>query len=327
MKQLRTINEAHITGKNIFVRVDFNVPVENARIADDHKIRETLPTLKYLLDHGAASLTLATHFSDASTSIGPIREAFGHLISDERITIRDNLRLDPREQANDSRFAQELAAGHDLYVNDAFAACHRPHASIVAITKFLLSYAGLLVEKEVEGLSYLLNNPERPFVVLIGGAKVKDKIGVIERTSKVADKVLIGGKTVIEFKNQMSGVRGQMSNVMPLVDDVDGLDIGPKTIELFKQQISKAKTIFWNGNMGKSEDPKYATGTIELAKFIALRQSSGQASTYIGGGDTTKVIRDLKLEDKITFISTGGGATLEFLASGGDLPGLRPLYR
>lgn len=324
MKHLLTIKQANVTGKNVFVRVDFNVPVEQGRVADDRKIRETLPTLKYLLDQSAAQLTLATHFSDPSTPIDPVRAHFQELMDDPRITIRDNLRLDAREELNDSAFAKQLASGHDLYVNDAFGACHRPHASVVAITKFLPSYAGLLVEKEVAGLSHLLGNPERPFVVLIGGAKVKDKIGVIERMAKMADKVLVGGKTGIEFKAQFPN---HPANVLPLVDDDDNKDVGPLTIELFKQELAKAKTVFWNGNMGVSEDPQHTRGTYEIARFLAYEDSVKHVKVYIGGGDTGKVVDDLGLHERISFISTGGGATLEFLASGGDLPGLRPLYR
>lgn len=321
MRKLRTVKDAQLGGKKIFVRVDFNVPVADGNVADDRKIRKTLPTLKHLLDQGAASLTLATHFSDFSTPIEPVREHFNQLLDDSRIAIRDNLRLNSGEEANASGFAMVLASSHDLYVNDAFAVCHRTHASVVAITKLLPAYAGLLVEKEVENLFHLLENPQRPFVVLIGGKKIEDKIGVIKRLSQIADTILVGGKTGLELATRNSSIK-QLKNVQLLIDDIDGLDIGPKTVELFKQELTRAKTVFWNGNMGKSEDPRYAAGTHKIAKFIV----SLAAKTYVGGGDTVAAVDELGLTDQFTFISTGGGATLEFLACNGELPGLKPLY-
>lgn len=324
MKNLCSIKGLNVSGRKVFVRVDFNVPVENGKVSDDRKIRETLPTIKYLIDNGAAHLTLATHFSDPSTPIQTVRDHLTTILRATNYSLLENLRLNSGEEANASEFAKSLATGHDFYVNDAFAACHRTHASVVAITQFLSAYAGLLVEKEVQGLSSLLRNPERPFVVLIGGAKVKDKIGVIERMSKIADKVLIGGKTGIEYKAQIAQ---NVQNVIPLVDDESGADIGPHTIELFKHELGQAKTVFWNGNMGASEDPRHTHGTYEIAKFLAYEDSVKHVKVYVGGGDTGKVVDDLGLHERISFISTGGGATLEFLASGGDLPGLRPLYR
>lgn len=321
MKQLRTISDANILGKKIFVRVDFNVPMLSSKIIDDRKIVQSLPTIQALLESGAHELTLATHFSKTGQKVGPIREYLKKVIRSRNISLLDNLRLDQGEERNDMEFAGALSQGHNLYVNDAFAVCHRSHASVVAITKFLPAYAGFLIEKEVTELSKLNDKAPKPFLVIMGGAKSKDKLPIIKKMSKIADKVLLGGKTGIDFKLQNSNAK--LRNILPLVDDIDGKDIGPKTIKLFKKELAGAKTVFWNGNMGKSEEEKYAKGTFGMAKFIVKLN----ATTYVGGGDTVAVIDKLKLAEKFTFVSTGGGATLEFLASGGNLPGLKPLYK
>ena len=316
---LRSVRDAELSGKRVFVRVDLNAPIEKGKVADDRRITAAIPTLKYILDSGASSVTVATSFSDPTTPLAPVKERLRDLIDDSRIVLRNNLREDPREEQNVISYAEELSADHDVYVNDAFGVCHRDHASVTGVPRILPAFAGFSVGREVDELSYLLNEPKKPFVVLIGGKKFKDKREVVARLSKVASKILLGGKTGLGYEAVLQG----SENIILPMDDIDGQDIGPRTLEAFKEALKTAETVFWNGNMGRSEDSRYATGTFEIARYLAR----SSARVYVGGGNTGKVISDLELESKMYFVSTGGGATLQFIANGGRLPGLIPLER
>ena len=327
---MRSLDQLDPAGKRVFVRVDFNVPTEAGKVKDTTRIELALATIRLLLGKGAASVRLATHLgrpkqASPEFSTNQLKPALKALIKQgyQRIELLENLRFSPAEGLNDQTFANELMAGMDCYVNEAFSVCHRTQASIVAAAQLKPAFAGLKLVKEVLELEKLKVAPARPFVVVIGGAKVQDKLAVIEAMSKVADVVLLGGKTGLEYKakvGQNVHIVQNVQNVIALVDDLDGLDIGPQTIALFKKELSKAKTIFWNGNLGKSEEAQYAKGTHEITRFLAKLPSY----RVIGGGDTLAAVRSLNLTDQFDFVSSGGGATLYFLA-GKRLPGLEVL--
>ena len=395
-----TLRDLDVRGQRVLVRVDFNVPTEerDGRIAitDDTRIRESLPTINYLRENGAKMILMA-HFGRpkgkpvAKYSLRPVADylhtlinhpvAFSHdtigKIPEEIIahmhggdvTLLENVRFHPGEEANDPAFAEALAKLGDLYVNDAFGAAHRAHASTAGITKFVKRSAmGFLMEKEIQYLSHELARPAKPFVVILGGSKVSDKIGVIKALIEKADTILIGGAMANTFwkaqgvpigasrveadkldlareildlakekgvrfllpvdaleaqKAEAGAVFRNTSRVTPTHGITDGwqaVDIGHATISLYEEEIAKAKTILWNGPVGVFEIPAFATGTIAIAEALAR----SKATTIIGGGDSVTAVKQAGLADKMTFISTGGGASLELL-EGKELPGIAAL--
>jgi phosphoglycerate kinase len=340
MKLPRSVRDADVAGKRVLVRADLNVPLEDGTIADDTRIRAALPTLQLLLDRNAAAITVCSHLGrpkgpDPKYAIAPVAARLHELLGDDRITVLENTRFDPRETANDPGFARELADGNDLYVNDAFGSAHRAHASTEGVAHILPAYAGLLMLRELEELGRLLEGPEHPFVAIVGGAKVEDKIGVLRSLAERADVVLVGGKMAEEIRVHPIDVPVKLpSDVVAAAafepdaeaevvaaDEVPegwlGLDIGPETREGYAKRIAMAKTVFWNGPMGVFEWPRFAGGTLAIAHAVA----DADAHTVVGGGDSVRAIEEAGLADRIDWVSTGGGASLELL-EGKELPGV-----
>ncbi|MFH1780707.1 MAG: phosphoglycerate kinase [Candidatus Nealsonbacteria bacterium] len=322
---MKTLKDFNVRGKRVLVRADFNVPLSRqGEILDDFRIRETLPTIKYLLKKEACVI-LMSHLGSPGgkfvkeLQMKPVAERLAELLG-EKIELLENLRFNPGEESNDENFAKELAQKGDLYINDAFGVCHRVHASIVGVPKFLPSGAGFLLEREVMCLTKLGTNPEKPLVAIIGGAKVETKVRVINKISQKADYVLISGLVGKGVVGQRMALKHPKKIVFPVDETGGGKDVGPETINLFREKISQAKTIFWNGPLGKIEDEEFALGTKEIAEAIAL---SG-AFSVVGGGETVEFIHKLGLTEKFGHVSTGGGAMLAFL-SGDKLPGLEAL--
>ncbi len=356
-----------VAGKRVLVRVDFNVPLETDQdgtrmVADDFRIRAALPTLNWLTERGA-EVSACTHLGrpggrpDPKFDVSPIREVLATLAP--KVSLMENLRFSPGEEANDPEFLEELISGFDMYVNDAFGVCHRNHASVVGPPTRLPSAAGRLVEKEVEVLGHLITEPKSPFIVILGGAKVSDKLGLVRSLVAHADKVLLGGGMACTFM-AAAGIRvgaslmdiaheddcrGILSDypskiVLPVDSNVllaDGsvevvkgpvpiagkiLDIGPETCEIFDRLIKEAETIFWNGPMGMFEDTRFSSGTYSVAQSLA--QCEG--FTVVGGGDSVAALDLAGLSGNIGFLSTGGGAALKLLETG-DLPGLAALRK
>jgi phosphoglycerate kinase len=382
-----SIQDLDLTGKRVFIRVDFNVPLASGgqEISSDKRIRASLPTIRFALEHGAA-LILASHLGrpkgkpNPEMSLQPVAKRLEELLgrpvamapdcvgslveamapAPGGVLLLENLRFHPEEEKNDPEFSRQLASLCDVYVNDAFGSAHRAHASTVGMVAFVKqAAAGLLMEQELKYLTLVTTNPERPCIAILGGAKVSDKIEVIENLMKVVDKVLIGGamaytflkaqglptgKSLVENDkvelagNLLAKAGGKLSLpvdhvvaaelkegaanevVTEIPADKMGLDIGPKTIELYAQAISAAKTIVWNGPMGVFEKPPFDKGTVGIAKAVA---GSG-AISVVGGGDSEKAVKSAGVADRISHISTGGGASLEFLA-GLELPGVAVL--
>ena len=345
------------SGRSVLVRTDFNVPMEDGRISDDRRIRAALPTLEWLRERGAR-VTACSHLGrpkgkpDERFSMEPVRRRLAELIPG--VELMDNLRFDPGEEANDPAFVDRLVAGHDLYVNDAFGAAHRAHASIVGPPTRLPSAAGRLLAREVEVLGGLLDHPGRPFLAVLGGAKVADKIGVIRALLEKVDAVIIGGGMCFTFlvalghevgdslvdPDQVEACRQLLDSGRRVVLPTDivalgpdgqevrqtgrtvpagwkGLDIGPGTAAEFSDEISAARTVLWNGPMGMFEDPRFAAGTRTVAEAVA----AARGFTVVGGGDSAAALDRFGLADEVDFVSTGGGASLELLELG-DLPGL-----
>jgi phosphoglycerate kinase len=394
MNQL-SIRDLELSGKRVFIRVDFNVPLDAGRVSDDTRIRETLATLRLAIERGAR-LVLASHLGrpkgkvDPKYSLAPVAEKLGEMLGkpvafaadcvgadaeakskalrNGEVLLLENVRYHPEEEANDPAFAKQLAALCDqLFVCDAFGSAHRAHASVVGITKFVRqSAAGLLMEKELTYLGKAISNPERPFVSVLGGAKVSDKIEVVQNLMKLADSMLIGGAMAYTFlksqglpvgkslveNDKLDLARGLLhearsrnfrlllpvdhvlaespdSSATKTTDIADtpdgwmGLDVGPKTIALFGQEISKARTIVWNGPLGMFEKPAFAQGTLAIARAVASATVAG-ATSIVGGGDSVAAVEQSGVASQISHISTGGGASLEFLA-GEKLPGVEAL--
>ena len=388
----KTIRDIDLKGKKVFVRCDFNVPMdENQNITDNTRIVAALPTIKYLLEQGC-KLILASHLGrpkgevKPEFSLAPVAKELSKLLGKEVIMAKDvvgedatekaanlkegeillleNVRFHKEETENDKEFAKKLASMAEIFVNDAFGTAHRAHASTAGIAEYLPAVSGFLIEKELKFLGNAVNNPERPFVAILGGAKVSDKIGVIDSLLEKVDTLMIGGGMAYTFfkaqgyevgnsiceidkldlaKNAMEKAKQKGVKLMLPVDTKigkefkpdtesktvawteipegwEGFDIGAKTIEMFKEELQKAKTVVWNGPLGLFEFDQFSIGTNEIAKTL----SEIDATTIIGGGDSAAAVKKAGLEDKMTHISTGGGASLEFL-EGKKLPGIECL--
>jgi len=337
----RSVRGADVGGKRVLVRADLNVPLEEGRVADDTRIRAALPTLELLLQREAKEVAVCSHLGrpkgfDAAFSMRPVEERLRELVPAERLVVLDNTRFDPRETENDESFARELADDRDLYVNDAFGSAHRAHASTVAVAKILPAYAGLLLERELEQLGKLLGEVERPFVLVSGGAKVEDKLGVLQNLGGKADEVLIGGKMAEQVRDEnplefdvvlprdvvaASAFEPDAETQTVPYDELPegwlGLDIGPETRADFGERVRRAKTVFWNGPMGVFEWPRFAEGTRAVAEAVA----DVGGFTVVGGADSVRALHELGLAERVSWVSTGGGAALEFL-EGKKLPGV-----
>jgi phosphoglycerate kinase len=391
-----TIHDLDLKGKRVFIRCDFNVPLKDGVVTDDTRIRETLPTLRLAIQKGGR-LVLASHLGRpksgpdpkyslapaakkleellerpvafANDCVGTDAEAKSKALKDGDVLLLENVRFHPEEEKNDETFSRNLSRLCDgLFICDAFGSAHRAHASVVGITKFVKqAAAGLLMEKELAYIGKALTNPARPFVAILGGAKVSDKIEVVENLMKIADAMLIGGGMAYTFEKAQGKEIGKSLVEVDKIDlakrllaeakeknfdlhlpsdhvvarefkadspatvcdvkntpaDQMGLDIGPHTVAAYSAEIAKAKTIVWNGPMGVFEMPAFAKGTLEIAKAVAAATGAG-ATSIVGGGDSVAAVQQSGLSSKISHISTGGGASLEFLA-GEKLPGVEAL--
>jgi phosphoglycerate kinase len=344
MRMPRSVRDADVAGKTVLVRADLNVPLEDGRVADDMRIRASLPTLRLLLESGAAEVRVCSHLGRPKTdedratySMAPVEARLRELLPEDRLKVLENTRFDPRETKNDPAFAHELAEGCELYVNDAFGSAHRAHASTEGVAHLLPAYAGLLLEEELKNLCKLLGDVERPFVIVSGGAKVDDKLGVLQNLGGRADTVLVGGKMAeqmrvdnpldfdVELPSDVVGAsefaEDAESGIFAVEDLPEGwlgLDIGPETRERFAGFVTDARTIFWNGPMGVFEWPRFAEGTKAVAQAVAANDGS---FSVVGGADSVRALNELGLADRITWVSTGGGASLELL-EGKQLPGV-----
>jgi phosphoglycerate kinase len=341
VRKPRSVRDADVAGKRVLVRADLNVPLEGRRVADDTRIRAALPTLELLLDRDAAEVHVASHLGrphgpDPEYSMRPVVEHLRTLLADERVQVLENTRFNPGETKNDPAFARELADGSDLFVNDAFGSAHRAHASTVGVAELLPAYAGLLLERELEQLGKLLGEVERPFVLVSGGAKVEDKLGVLQNLGGKADEVLIGGKMAEQVREEnpldfevtlpidvvaaSEFAEDAETRVVPydaLPEGWLGLDIGPETRRDFAGRIGRARTVFWNGPMGVFEWPRFAEGTKAVGEAVARVDGF----TVVGGADSARALHELGLADRVSWVSTGGGAALELL-EGKELPGV-----
>lgn len=309
---MKTVTEATIlSGTRVFVRADLNVNIRNGKILDTYRLESNLPTLNYIIKKGGLPI-IAGHIGqpkgrfDSNLSTQILLPYFERKLGKNKFKLLENLRFDLREEKNNLKYAQELAQMADVYVNESFDSSHREHASIVGVSVFLPSYAGIRFAKEVEVLEKVLNNPSRPLVTIIGGAKLESKMPAVDNFLKIADKILLGGKISQEWNKKVPE-----KLVLP-IDYIATKDIGIKTRELFAKHIKSAKTILWAGPMGLYQDKRYIKGT----KFVAQEIISSGAYSIVGGGDTITCLRHLKLFDKMSFVSTGGGSMLEFLANG-----------
>jgi len=337
----RSVRDANVAGKRVLLRADLNVPLEEGRVADDTRIQAALPTLRLLLNRGVEEIAVCSHLGrpegrDPTFAMAPVERRLRELLPDRRILVLENTRFDEREAKNDPSFAEELADGRDLYVNDAFGSAHRAHASTEAVARVLPAYAGLLLERELEALGKLLGEVERPFVLISGGAKVDDKLGVLENLGGRADEVLIGGKMAEQIRERnpldfevvlprdvvaaSAFESGADTRVVPY-DELPagwlGLDIGPQSRKDFGKRIAGAKTVFWNGPMGVFEWPRFAEGTKAVAEAVA----AVDGYSVVGGADSARALHEVGLADEVSWVSTGGGASLELL-EGKELPGV-----
>ena len=342
MRTPRSVRDADIAGKRVLVRSDLNVPLEDGRVADGTRVKASLPTLRLLLERDVGGVTVCSHLGrpkgeDPAFSIRPVADLLRELLPDDRVRVLENTRFNPGETTDDPAFAQELADDNDLFVQDAFGSVHRAHASTVGVAHLLPAYAGLLLERELIELGKLLGDVERPFVLISGGAKVDDKLGVLTNLGGKADEVLVGGKMAEQIRTDnplpfdvvlpvdvvaaSEFAADAETKVVPydaLPEGWLGLDIGPETRELFTRRISEARTIFWNGPMGVFEWPRFSEGTKAVAEAVA----SSDAYSVVGGADSARALTELGLADKVSWVSTGGGAALELL-EGKELPGVR----
>lgn len=393
MSKVKTLADADVKGKRVLCRVDFNVPLADGVVTDDTRIQAAMPTIDYLVEHGAKVVLcshlgrpegtgyqeefslapVAKHLSQvlgktvhfATDTIGESAQKVASELSDGEVALLENLRFDKREKKNDPDFAQALASLAEVYVNDAFGAAHRAHASTAGVAAYLPAYAGMLMEKEVGTLTSMLDDPQHPFVAILGGSKVSDKVAVIDALIDKCDTLIIGGGMCFTFlvaqghtvgtslmesdwveraaamleKAKSKGVsillptdvvcadafandaRTVTCGVDAIPDDMMGLDIGPDTTAAYADAIASAKTVFWNGPMGVFEMSSFEAGTKGVALAVAANK---QADTIIGGGDSVAAVNKFDLADQMTFISTGGGASME-LVQGEALPGVEAL--
>ena len=341
MRLPRSVERADVGDKRVLVRADLNVPLDEGRVADDTRIRAAVPTLQLLLDRGAREIAVCSHLGrpkgpDPSLAIAPVAERLRALVPDERVRVLENTRFDPGETKNDAASAARLAEGMDLYVNDAFGSAHRAHASTEGVAHLLPAYAGLLMLQELEHLGRLLGDVDRPFVLVAGGAKVEDKLGVLEQLGGRADTVIVGGKMAEELRDGQAlsfpvelptdvvaagsfdeHAETKVTSYDALPDGWLGLDIGPDTQARFAGLIRGARTVFWNGPLGVFEWERFAKGTKAVAEAVA----AVDGYTVVGGGDSVRAVSELGLDDEMSWVSTGGGASLELL-EGKELPGV-----
>ncbi len=386
----KSVRDIDVKGKRVLIRVDFNVPLENGKITDDRRIAASLPTIEYVLAQGASKVILMSHLGrpkgtgfEAEFSLKPVSVRLGELLkqsvtllndcvgaaveqgvaqAQSKVVLLENVRFYKAEEKNDPEFARQLSVLGDIYVNDAFGTAHRAHASTAGIAKYLPAVAGLLIEKELQYLGGAIHNPRRPLVVILGGAKVSDKIELIKNLIPKADSIIIGGGMAYTFlkaqgiaignsklekdkvdmarelieQAKKAGVELALTTdfvitqsfdsdacktVDVIPDGWESLDIGPKTRERYKAILSKAKTVVWNGPLGVFERTAYEQGTRAIAEYLATLKDT---TVIIGGGDSAAAVAKFHLEDKMTHISTGGGASLEFL-EGKELPGIAVL--
>jgi phosphoglycerate kinase len=337
----RSVREADVAGKRVLVRADLNVPLADGTVADDARIHASLPTLQLLLEQEALDVRVCSHLGrpkgpDPTFAMEPVAARLRELLPDDRVQLLENTRFHSGETKNDPAYAQELADGSELFVEDAFGSVHRAHASTVGVAELLPAYAGLLLERELIELGRLLGDVERPFVLVSGGVKVEDKLGILRKLGGKADTVLVGGKMAEELRggdalpfdvvvpaDVVAAAEFEAdaeARVVPY-DAVPagwlGLDIGPETRRAFARYIAQARTIFWNGPMGVFEWPRFADGTKAVAQAVA----DSSAFSVVGGADSARALRELGLEESVSWLSTGGGAALEFL-EGKELPGV-----
>jgi phosphoglycerate kinase len=337
----RSVESADVADRRVLVRCDLNVPLEGGRVADDTRIRAAVPTLRLVLDRRAAEVVVCSHLGrpkgpDPAFAIAPVAARLAELVPDERIRVLENTRFLSGETTNDPDTARELAAGMDLYVDDAFGSAHRAHASTEAVAHLLPAYGGLLLLAELQHLARLLGDVERPFVLVAGGAKVEDKLGVLENLGGRADTVIVGGKMAEELRDGAAlpfpvelpsdvvaaasfdaDAETRISPYDALPEGWLGLDIGPETQRRYGGLIRGARTLFWNGPMGVFEWERFAAGTKAVAEAVA----AVDGYTVVGGGDSVRAISELGLDDDVSWVSTGGGASLELL-EGKELPGV-----
>jgi len=384
-----TVKDIDVKGKKVFVRVDFNVPQdEKGAITDDTRIRSALPTINYLIGKGAQKIILASHLGrpkgiDQKFRMDPVADALSRLLkrkvvklndcvgeqikkeiesSNDQIFLLENVRFHPEEEKGDENFAKQLASLADVYVNDAFGTSHRSHASVHGIAKYLKAASGFLMEKEIGFLTKVTYNPQKPFAAILGGAKVSDKIGVVEHLLDKVDAILIGGAmayTFLKVKGEKVGSSRVENDKLDVAKDIlskaaqkkvkiilpcdhvvvraiedaaskrtvkeipegfMGVDIGPESVALFKKELAAAKTVLWNGPLGIFENDAYAEGTRKIAEYLATLK----ATVVVGGGDTAAAANKFKVAEKLSHVSTGGGASLEFM-EGKELPGVSAL--
>jgi len=344
---MKTLRDFNLKNRRVLLRCDFNVPCnKEGRITDDFRIKQTIPTINYLIENGS-KIILMSHLDDPKgkivenlrlnfiqeklmeyldLSVTKAKDCIGKEIENwiggmqpGEILLLENLRFHKEEEMGDLSFAKKLSELGDVYINDAFGVCHRAHASVVGIPKYLPSGIGFLLEKEIRILKGLMERPKKPLISIIGGKKVETKAKLIDRISEVSDFVLIGGLIEKEIREKKIKLK-YPSKIIGPVAKAEGKDIGPQTISIFKEKIASAKTIFWNGPLGKIEEDRYSKGTAEIAKAIV----ESKAFSVVGGGETVEFINKLGIENKFNHLSTGGGAMLSFL-SGEELPGLKVL--
>lgn len=380
MKLFNTLKDMSFKNKKIIIRVDFNLPLdEKGFVTDDFRVKKALPTINYILEKNPLQIILMSHLGKPKgvfvdrlkmdnvaltllkngLKVKKLDDCIDLDIPNDKIILLENLRFHPEEKANDSEFAKKLASYADIYVNDAFGTCHRAHASVSEITKYLPSCAGLLVEKEIEMLD--LQNPARPFVAILGAAKIGDKIEMVEKLLEKVDYLLLGGAIVFNFLKAKGleigqslhedehidtakrlltnpkiiiprdiiiaseikiGAKHETVRCEEIPSNAIGLDIGEKTVEYYKEILSNAKTVFWNGPVGMFEVPPFDKGSRELAEFIITLD----AKTIVGGGDTVNAVRIFNIDDKFSHVSTGGGASIEMI-EGKELPGITALIQ
>jgi phosphoglycerate kinase len=318
---MNSVERAPITrGTRVLVRCDLDVPVENGKVLETFRLDKCLKTLKYIVEKGGMPVIIG-HLGRPDGKKTPelstkqLTPYFNERLGKDKYELLENLRFDPREKTNSEEFAKELSQKGEMYMNESFANSHREHTSIVGIPKHLPSYAGFTLQKEIETLQKIRENPQKPFVAIIGGTKTEDKKPAIKIFLQKANYVLAGSKIGLEWNEE------KPQNLILPLDYVEDKDIGPKTIEKFKQLIKPARTILWAGPLGVYENPPYDIGTKEVAQAITENKD---AYTVVGGGDITAALHKLELLEKIKFVSTGGGAMLKFLEKG-TLPGVEAL--